>query len=107
MTDPHPGCTFCMGGTCVLEKSMRLAAIIHMFQLQPRPLSKHAVHHHHIEPVMYDSDSQARVSRKEMHEPPLAKQGSICLLHDAVEPHKHSQMADVIERVRKPVGTYG
>ena len=51
---------------------MILAAIIQMLQLHPRPLSKHAMYHHHRMPVMCDSDSQARISRKEMHEPPSA-----------------------------------
>lgn len=32
--------------------------IVQMLRLHPRPLSKPAVHHHHLEPVMYDSDSQ-------------------------------------------------
>ena len=86
---------------------MRLAAIIQVLQLHPRPLSKHAMYHHHREPVMYDSDSQARISRKEMHEPPSAKQGSICLLQHAAKPHKHSQIADAWKSVRKDVDGLG
>lgn len=35
----------------VMEESMRLAAIVQMLQLHPRPFSKHAVHHHHLERV--------------------------------------------------------
>ena len=33
-----------------------ISTIVQMLYLRPRPSDKPAVHHHHLEPVMYDSD---------------------------------------------------
>ena len=74
---------------------MRLAAIVQMLRPHPRPLSKPAVHHHHPEPVMYDSDSQPGYLAYDSKHHPLQSKGSIPLLHE------QSHISDVVEKCRK------